>query len=271
MKMGKKNGFTLIELLVVIAIIALLLSIGLPSLRKAKEVAAAVVCKSNLHQLGLIWKMYGEDEDGKYPYWKASVGTWHRGAWIESFHRYMSEEREKTLLCPKASQPNPDAGYGSTRYAYVMGNTAPSAPASTIANAELCSYGMNCWTGNTNGETGSLQGRSASNYWQTFPLTRSPAQVPMMADSAWRGGGPQTTEDRCYSAPPSQDQWRGVDYEMSHFVVPRHSRGNINVVFADIHVENSSLKGLWGLKWHRTYDMGTFPRPCWPAWIEEYD
>jgi len=62
----RKKGFTLIELLVVIAVIALLLSILLPSLRQAKKQARAVVCKSNLHQWALIWKMYVDDNNGKF-------------------------------------------------------------------------------------------------------------------------------------------------------------------------------------------------------------
>lgn len=48
-----KKGFTLIELLVVISIIALLLSILMPALTKVKEQARAVICSSNLHQIGL--------------------------------------------------------------------------------------------------------------------------------------------------------------------------------------------------------------------------
>lgn len=51
--MKKNNGFTLIELLVVIAIIALLLAIIIPSLRKAKEHALFLICKSNLKAYGV--------------------------------------------------------------------------------------------------------------------------------------------------------------------------------------------------------------------------
>ena len=63
--LSKKKGFTLIELLVVIAIIALLLSILLPGLKKAKEVAKRAVCRSNLKQLTLAWILYADDNDGK--------------------------------------------------------------------------------------------------------------------------------------------------------------------------------------------------------------
>ncbi len=60
-----RKGFTLIELLVVISIIALLLSILMPVLNKAKMRAYDVVCLANLKALWHGWVMYTDDNDGK--------------------------------------------------------------------------------------------------------------------------------------------------------------------------------------------------------------
>ncbi len=67
--MKRLRGFTLIELLVVIAIIALLLSILLPTLNRAKEQAKAAVCMGNMRQLGIVFQLYVlDDEKNRFPF-----------------------------------------------------------------------------------------------------------------------------------------------------------------------------------------------------------
>lgn len=65
--MRKIRGFTLIELLVVIAIIALLLSIIMPALGKAKTCAQEVLCKSNLHQYHLATELFIHEHGETFP------------------------------------------------------------------------------------------------------------------------------------------------------------------------------------------------------------
>ncbi len=101
-------GFTLIELLVVIAIISLLMAILMPVLRKAREQAHAIACKSNLRQIGTAASLYADSWDSYVP---RGIGTRNvtQGIlpWFELFIPYLGEKPEdydyrsvKIYRCP---------------------------------------------------------------------------------------------------------------------------------------------------------------------------
>src|SRR5262245_20376595 len=93
-------AFTLIELLVVIAIIAILASLLLPSLSKAKIQGKTARCVSNLRQLGLTMAMYTGDNKERFPY---SGRTWPQMPFVDlwkMFDPYISTNGKSFFLCP---------------------------------------------------------------------------------------------------------------------------------------------------------------------------
>ena len=106
----KNQGFTLIELLVVVAIIALLISILLPSLSRARAVARTVKCTANLKQFGMADHMYANNNDGWLVPLKTegAAGTYEGWYYNTEFLNYIgtryttwADNFPEGLLCPE--------------------------------------------------------------------------------------------------------------------------------------------------------------------------
>src|ERR1700743_1989478 len=78
---NKKHAFTLIELLVVIAIIAILASLLLPALARAKLKATEAACLNNQKQMGLACNMYSADGSDKTVYLTSPTGFKNAGGY----------------------------------------------------------------------------------------------------------------------------------------------------------------------------------------------
>jgi len=282
----KRQAFTLIELLVVISVIALLLSILMPSLQKAKERAKAVVCQQNLKQWGYIFGLYTEEYNGSFmeglkrgcteswqecltgslpcphpPPPRLDANVWME--WIDLLRNYHKPNflmgkpsyENKFQCCPSATKPmteggrNPFAAWGTfddNRWVGEFGDYG--------------SYGINMFCYN-------LPNNSNRNYWRSTTSAKSPFRVPLLLDSQWVGGTP--VHDH---SPPSFDgqMWGNG---MVRFCLNRHPGHTINAVFLDFNVRKVGLKELWELNWHRNWNPDNDPPPDWSTeapWMENF-
>ncbi|MBI9019368.1 MAG: type II secretion system protein [Phycisphaerae bacterium] len=259
MARNDKSGFTLIELLVVISIIALLVSILMPALSKAREAAKGVVCLSNLKQWGLCFGQYSSDNNDRFyrAYQSSSVG--HN--WIQATKPYY--ENTEICFCPVATKV--DRTRLGTPGIYRPGGLKQAwGPFDDDDQRQgypgmAGSYGINDWVGDP---SKGVRVGSADMYWSS-PSVKGGSNIPLFLDSVWLGGWP----DHADTPPLKENDFSNGNIQMHRYCINRHA-GKVNSVMLDYSAQKVSLKGLWKLKWHKQFKRTS--NLDWPEWMNEF-
>jgi len=256
-----RGGFTLIELLVVISIVVLLMALLLPALQKAKRQAQGVACQARLRQAGLMFAMYIEGNDGRFPLSQGGSGGY--GLW-ETDPYWRFKDQPKMRLCPSATaepHPRPPSvvypGETFRAYAQLIGTN----------QWLLASYALNGFV------YASRFPEEHGRFWGAHDCRtiKEAGRIPVLVDCTNPVAG-----GTHLGGPPEYERFDD-DNPWSYVCINRHN-GAINAVFMDWSTRKVGLKELWTLKWHGEFDTlgpwtkagGVLPED-WPAWMRKFE
>jgi prepilin-type N-terminal cleavage/methylation domain-containing protein/prepilin-type processing-associated H-X9-DG protein len=242
----QRRGFTLIELLVVIAVIAILASLLVPSLARAKAKARSIQCQSNLRQMGLMLQLYVEAEKF-YPAWSLSQ-TFINGLGWQAAIGTGRQAADPRGIQPKYGVPGvhwcPSAS-GAVQ--------TPTGREYTQDMAREYSYGYNAWGGTGTHTVSDPPHGYGLGGW--FVPDRPAAPVPesaVVAPSDMYAIGDSfmgTPDKRIYFGMGlvgrGHSFWTAVFTSQAYRDVRERHLGRLNMVFCDGHVETIKFPNLY--------------------------
>jgi len=245
-------GFTLVELLVCAGTIAILASLLLPGLARAKQQARELQCRNNLRQLGLAHFMYVADYGLQELYADPIAGF---ASWDRVIAPYLASNSQ-VYLCPSTREP----ARRRDQFPFSAGGGAADMPYLDYSRRRLLSYEKNNWLNGA--KTTSPESRRWA-FW-TEDRVHRPAATPAFADAS--SGGSSVWR---YDPPPKNlyAVYDPAEGGMAYFMIGRHGANALHdsypiapgqalkpyvnhLVFFDGHVAAVPLDQLWRFDWH---------------------
>ena len=224
---------------------------------------------TNLRQMGFASAIYGTNNDDSFIGYLGQPG-WGTG-WFNSINSslgvdWKDKTKEQTLKlfeCPAAGDTSPIYPFGTSKAGW----------------ANRWGYGMNHWLdtpypGQPFGGGSPPAFFNKTDFWFKYSTTQGASRVPMFLDGGWG----LLWGDHRFSAPLYPDSYpmiypgtTGHNYTMDTVCIDRHN-GSVNAVFADNSARKVGLKGLWLIKWHRSFNTAYgLNSQRWPGWMNNFD